>query len=72
MANHNNLMKKTSLSPSEEGSFPSTMPGSSRVFSNWFMHMHPAEVPKEIVHPKYALGPGLITLYLFVILGFTG
>ena len=41
-------------------------------FSNFFLHIHPVKVNKHTLKPWYTLGLGLMSLFLFVILVFTG
>ena len=57
--------------------FRNPMPASDRgraatSFTNFFLHIHPVKVHRNTLRPIYTLGLGLISLFLFVILVFTG
>ena len=52
---------------------PSTdLERASTSFTNFFLHLHPVKVHRNTLRPAYTLGLGLISLFLFVILVFTG
>jgi quinol-cytochrome oxidoreductase complex cytochrome b subunit len=52
---------------------PSTdLERASTSFTNFFLHLHPVKVHRNTLRPGYTLGLGLISLFLFVILVFTG
>ncbi len=42
------------------------------IFHNFFLHVHPVKVHKNTIRSAYTLGLGLISFYLFVILGGSG
>src|SRR5438045_4396492 len=42
------------------------------ILSNVFMHLHPAKINRDSVRYQYTWGMGRITLYLFIVLTFTG
>lgn len=41
-------------------------------FTNFFLHVHPVKVHINTLRPAYTLGLGLMSLFLFLILTFTG
>ena len=41
-------------------------------FTNFFLHIHPVKVNRHTLKPWYTMGLGLMSLFLFVILVFTG
>jgi quinol-cytochrome oxidoreductase complex cytochrome b subunit len=55
------------------GKLPQDAEGQSySVFNNLFLHLHPVKVRKHSIKATYTFGLGLIALFLFIILAFTG
>jgi quinol-cytochrome oxidoreductase complex cytochrome b subunit len=48
------------------------MERASTSFTNFFLHIHPVKVHRNTLRPAYTMGLGLVSFFLFLLLGATG